>query len=151
MTNMIQRVQPVSYYQALGYTARLLVESELHANWPVQALAEDIRPPLMLNQFQLFCDQAQNLVGFVSWAWVTTDGAQILMADSQPLPFSEWRAGPHLYIADFIAPWGHARSMTRLLRQRDDNPGTWFGLRRTIVGTVRRTAGLVPGAAGHVA
>lgn len=151
MTDHIRTLQPTSYYQALGYTTRLLVESELHANWPVQVLAEDIRPPLLLDQYQLFCDQSQNLVGFVSWAWVTTDGARTLMADTHPLPFTEWRAGPHLYIADFVAPWGHARAMTRLLRRRADNPGTWFGLRRTVVGTVQRTAGRIPGAAGHAA
>ena len=76
-----------------------------------------IVPAIQHRQFGLFVTAAGGRpVGMVTWAYLAEDVESRLALDGNyVLHSSEWKEGRNLWLLDFVAPFGHARSMMRHL------------------------------------
>lgn len=74
--------------------------------------------PVKLRQVEFLYDGRGIAIGFVSWAFLTDEVAQLLVEDSSyRLDISEWNEGDQLWIIDFVSPSGGARSLWQRFRQ----------------------------------
>jgi cytolysin-activating lysine-acyltransferase len=126
-------------YQALGMVAWLLSHSVYHRELQAWGLFAVAMPAMCRGQFMLYLDARGSPLGFVAWERVTAE-AYARLANGQGLVREEDRLEHgHLYLRDFITPWGHARPFIRSLRNgvfRSDDHA--ISLRRNPDGSVRK-------------
>lgn len=93
----------------------LMTHSNIHREWSPRAVLNWIIAPMMLKQYVLLRD-AGKAVGFATWAFVDDEAQVVLRGNTRPLKLSEWNGGEHIWAVDFLAPFGHAQVLARLLR-----------------------------------
>jgi cytolysin-activating lysine-acyltransferase len=99
-----------------GHAVRVLVSSARRT----QALKDvgiHLWPAVRLNQIGFLYNSKGSPVAFATWAFVTAEVAQSMLADpGYRLDISEWNEGDQLWLVDFVAPFGEARNLVRKLR-----------------------------------
>lgn len=93
----------------------LMANSDFHRQWSPKAVLNWIFPPVLHGQYVILRDTGK-AVGTATWAFTDDAGQDALKRNSRPLTLAEWRSGKHIWVVDFIAPFGHARVLSRLLR-----------------------------------
>jgi hemolysin-activating ACP:hemolysin acyltransferase len=100
-----------------------------------------LMPPILLDQILFVPDEAGRLLGYVTWAYVSTATLERLRADEANfLELPEWNEGAHLWIADIVARPGQARRVVRALIARKGEALRAEGLRRRPDGAPKRMA-----------
>lgn len=94
----------------------LFLASDRHRDGSLTDFAAAILPAVHFNQFRIYRD-GQRAIGFVSWAYFTTQEAEGYMAGDFDFEVSAWIGGEHLWFIDFIAPYGHAIRMADDLKR----------------------------------
>jgi hemolysin-activating ACP:hemolysin acyltransferase len=107
-----------------GHAARVLVSSARRSQ-VLKDLGLHLWPAVRLNQIGFLYNSKGSPVAFATWAFVTDEVAQAMLADpNYCLDISEWNEGDQLWLCDFVAPFGEARNLVRKLRTVY-LPGAW--------------------------
>lgn len=101
----------------------LALHSPLHRQYCLRDISERILGSLSLNQHRLYVLEGRP-IGFVNWAWLDEATANRFASGSYNLRAHEWSCGPHLWIPELLAPYGHARQIIRDLRSNVFAKGT---------------------------
>ena len=101
---------------ALGFVTQLLYATS-RREFPISAISRWLVPPIRLGQFSLVFDASSNPVGYATWAYLSDEVSKMMEVDAIALMhLSEWNEGLNLWIVDFVALPGFARSLARHLR-----------------------------------
>lgn len=114
-----------------GHAARVLVSSARRTD-ALKDLGIHLWPAVRLNQIGFLYNSKGSPVAFATWAFVTDEVAQSMLADpNYCMDISEWNEGDQLWLVDFVAPFGEARNLVRKLFAAY-LPGAWHvrGIRR---------------------
>ncbi len=138
----------VSASTDLGYVAYLMSRSAPHRSWSAERIMALALPALASRQIRVYCDDKGAPMGVVIWAFVDRSGEAALREGRMPGEASAFRSGDRLWILQFIAPFGGARSMIRELRSNVFPPGqSGHWIRYAQDGSIRRIARWRGGAA----
>jgi hemolysin-activating ACP:hemolysin acyltransferase len=94
----------------------LLIDTD-RSRLSIAALWAWVWPAVRLQQIQFLFSEEGRPLGFATWAFVIPETAQRLRAGAVPI-IEDWNDGDLLWIMDFVAPYGHARSLAHILRRR---------------------------------
>lgn len=107
--------QPCNEIEALGSAVWLWMHSATHCNLPLHALNSILLPIIKRGQFVLAVD-ADRPVFFLSWTQFSqTAETRYLQNSSLLISEGDWNSGDRIWFLDFVAPFGHAAEMSRLL------------------------------------
>lgn len=102
-------------HDVLGAAVALMAASPLHERWIVRDISRLMMPPLHLGQYVCVWDMGR-MVALATWASLTDEAAQGYVSGQRRLQPEDWNGGHDLWLIDAIAPWGHARQVTSLVR-----------------------------------
>lgn len=109
--------QPCNEAEALGGAVWLWMHSATHRNLPLHALPGVLMPAIKRGQFVLAVDGEQP-VFFLSWTQFSQVAETRYLGNSSLLmPEADWNSGDRIWLLDFVAPFGHAAAMSRLLQR----------------------------------
>ncbi|HYJ42183.1 MAG TPA: toxin-activating lysine-acyltransferase [Steroidobacteraceae bacterium] len=114
-----------------GHAIRVLASCDRRTE-ALQPLGIHLWPAVRLNQIGFLYNSKGSPVAFATWAFVTDEVAQSMLADpNYNMDISEWNEGDQLWLVDFVAPFGEARNLMRKLCTVY-LPGAWRvrGIRR---------------------
>ncbi|SEH91544.1 toxin-activating lysine-acyltransferase [Pseudomonas asplenii] len=108
---------PIDEAQVLGSAVWLWMHSQSHRDAPLHSLSALLLPAIKLRQFILI-SEAGKPVFFLSWLNLSAEAeARYLREPAVCLPEADWNSGDRLWINDWVAPFGHTRQVTGLLRR----------------------------------
>jgi len=103
---------------ALGSATWLWLHSARHRNVPLHTLSTLLLPAIKHGKFVLVSERGQP-VFYMSWADLDEQAeSRYLRHSPEQMPQQDWDSGQRMWILDWIAPFGHTRLMTQLLRTR---------------------------------
>ena len=109
----------------IGDDVYLLTHSKSHRRYNLSDIEQLIIPPINLGQAQLY-KRSGKPVAYVSWAYLSEHIADRFSQDAYDLKIEDWQSGPHLWIMDFIAPFGGVRHIASQLKlQFPGKQGRW--------------------------
>ena len=100
----------------LGDILYLVAVSEFHHHWKMHQVKRVFVPPVHYKQYRIWYSN-NNPVGACIWAWVSDEVLEKLKTDSYKIQHDDWQSGKHLWVAEFISPFGQTRQMVRNMRQ----------------------------------
>lgn len=104
--------------QVLGSAVWLWMHSAAHRDAPLHSLSTLLLPAIKRRQFILISEAGQP-VFFMSWLNLSAEAeARYLREPAVCLPAADWDSGDRLWINDWVAPFGHTRRVSSLLRRR---------------------------------
>lgn len=104
--------------EVLGSAVWLWMHSASHRNFPLQSLSSVLLPAIKHRQF-LLAYEVGRAVFYLSWANLSAVAEQRYISQHPVfMPDSDWQSGERLWILDWVAPFGHTRTMSRLVRQQ---------------------------------
>lgn len=106
------RESSMSNAAVLGEIVWLLSHSSLHQDWPIGSIQQWVFPALVHNQFRVYRRNGKPK-GFVSWARMSKAVEEAYVLDTSSLQPDGWKAGDHIWIIDFVAPFGDAKEIAR--------------------------------------
>lgn len=116
--------------QLLGGITWLMLQSPQYRHCTIEELEVRILPSLTLDQFRYYEIDGQP-IGFVNWAYLSTEAAEkYQQGDDQLLP-PEWQSGDQLWCIDFISPFNYDQSIFDDLSQSIFPSGTTAKMIRT--------------------
>jgi len=99
-------------FQILGEVTFLLSASPLHQKALIGSIGKNIIPPLELNQLRIY-KKGSYPVGFVSWAYFSDEIEARFISTPTELEMPDWKSGDNLFFIEFVAPFGHAKSIIK--------------------------------------
>jgi cytolysin-activating lysine-acyltransferase len=102
--------------QLIGELVSLLLCSPMHRRYLVNDIGAVFFPPIHLNQFRIYRSK-DRVIGFVTWAFVSEEVERQYLSGSYNMKPQDWNCGERIWIIDFMAPFGHAKSIIHDLRQ----------------------------------
>jgi cytolysin-activating lysine-acyltransferase len=102
--------------EALGQISWLWQRSPMHRAWSVGLMGHLVRPALQHRQFALAQHRDGTPVFYASWALIDDEREQRLMRNANALSAADWNCGDHVWIIDWIAPFGGTRQFHRKFR-----------------------------------
>lgn len=104
--------------EVLGSAVWLWLHSPAHREFPLHTLPTLLLPAIKHRQF-ILASQAGRPVFYLSWANFNLKAEQRYL-DNNPLlmPEADWNCGDRTWILDWVAPFGHTRTMTQLLKRQ---------------------------------
>lgn len=106
----------VSEAEVFGAAVWLWMHSPMHRDAPLSLLPTVLLPVIKHEQYVLI-SQGGTPVCFLSWMWLNVKSeARYLTEPSVMIRDEDWCSGDRMWFRDFIAPFGHAPEMFRLLR-----------------------------------
>lgn len=104
--------------EVLGSAAWLWMHSAAHRDFPLHTLPTLLLPAIKHRQFVL-ASQAGKPVFYLSWANFSLQAEQRYLGNNPLLmPEADWNCGDRLWLLDWIAPFGHTKTMSRMIRQQ---------------------------------
>lgn len=91
--------------EVLGRITWLMLQCDAHKHMFIADLEWRVLPPVLLKQFRLFRKDG-NPIGYAAWAFLDGETDKRLRKGDVKLAPDQWRAGPHLWLLDLIAPFG---------------------------------------------
>jgi len=103
---------------AFGSASWLWLHSERHRNIPLHTLATLLLPAIKQRKFVMVSEGGRP-VFYMSWADMDEQAeARYLRHSPEQMRSEDWDSGQRMWILDWIAPFGHSKLMTRLVRNR---------------------------------
>ena len=100
----------------VGFAALLFSYSAHHRRYTCSDLQEYVAVPYRLKQYKIFYNEDGDVVGIVTWAWLSEYSINNITQDPRySLHPSEWNEGRRLFIMDLVAPFGHFDHIARNL------------------------------------
>lgn len=105
--------------QIKSYSLDLMLASNEHRGWYLGGLDTYLLLPVKHNRIRVYLDEGVP-VGLITWCWMYPEDADnFLQGDYHPTE-DDFRydniEGKELWGLEFIAPYGHARKINRLIR-----------------------------------
>lgn len=97
--------RPLDKISAVGHAVWLMTQSPLHKHLFLTDLEWLLMPPIAAGQFRLWRKDNMPLA-FASWALLTEEAEQRLIAGRAKLAPAAWTGGDRLWLMDLIAPFG---------------------------------------------
>jgi hemolysin-activating ACP:hemolysin acyltransferase len=125
-------------YTDIVYRVLLLMgDTPRYRNWSVTETLDMIVSPILLGQYVVSYNDAGVLVGFGAWASVS-DEILGRYKEAGLLKIKDFTSGDNLVLTDIMAPFGHAKDITKQIRSvlRDKgfkNQDIWY-VRRYVTG-----------------
>lgn len=103
--------------EVFGAAVWLWMQSASHRDAPLHTLKALLLPAIKTRQFVLV-EEAGKPVFYLSWANMSVEAERRYMS-SPPvcMPEADWNSGDRMWILDWVAPFGHTKTMKRLLSQ----------------------------------
>jgi cytolysin-activating lysine-acyltransferase len=100
------------FTRQLGTAALLMLQCRRYPHFPLASLQAWIQPAILLKQIKFFFDYKGNPIGYMTWAFLAPEVEKKWSSEPRTLlHFSEWNEGDRLWIMDFVAPSGFARTI----------------------------------------
>ncbi|RKF17790.1 toxin-activating lysine-acyltransferase [Alginatibacterium sediminis] len=97
-------------YQIQGICLELLAQSKQHKHAKLSEYLDlEILPAIEYRQLRIYKNEANQAIGFVTWAWLNQSNLSQLLASNSALNFAQWNSGEILFFNDFVAPYGGVR------------------------------------------
>ena len=110
--------QTWSEAEVLGSALWLWMHSTSHRHFPLHTLPVLLLPAIKNRQFVL-ASQSGRPVFYLSWASLDEAAEQRYLANSPLLmPEADWHSGARTWVLDWVAPFGHTREMSRVMRSQ---------------------------------
>lgn len=122
------------HFGALGFLSALC---PMHKSWPAARLHAVFGPAVAHNQLRIFNDDAGYPRAALLWANLSDEAHLGLVQQARPVQPTEWNSGPHLWVMDVIAPFGHGKHVARFLA-RNPPPQSFYYLRTDHHGRMQR-------------
>ena len=107
----------MSEAEALGIVVWLWTHSNTHRSLPISAVSSLILPAIQTQQYVLLLDGSKP-VAYAAWAALNeVKEEQYLQSANSLLTQADWCSGDRYWITDFVAPFGHARTLRRHIAQ----------------------------------
>src|SRR5262249_4088361 len=103
--------------EVLGEIVWLMSQAPPHKQFFISDLEWLVMPPVLLQQFRLFYDQAKP-IGVAFWATVDAEVEGRLAAGTTRLRPQDWKSGDRLWVVEVIAPFGGAEEMVKDLKAK---------------------------------
>jgi cytolysin-activating lysine-acyltransferase len=103
--------------EVLGASVWLWMHSNKHREIPLQVLSTLLLPAIKLQQFILISEHGKP-VFYLSWANMSaTAEARYIENPSFSMPQDDWNSGDRMWILDWVAPFGHTQSISKLIKR----------------------------------
>ena len=99
----------------LGEIVWVMSHSKLHSEWELASIHKWVVPAMVHQQFRLYKENDKP-VAFVSWAYLSQRAENAYVRNTRALTADDWKSGDRGWIMDFVAPFGHAKQMSRDLK-----------------------------------
>lgn len=100
--------------QKIGTAMILFWHSSRSTHQTMRDLHHNLEVPIDLAQVACYYTPSGQPVGIVTWAWLTDDGLEKARSRGiDALHISEWREGPHLFIANIVVARQFLRKVLR--------------------------------------
>lgn len=110
--------QPWNEAEVLGSVAWLWMHSASHRNFPLHTLPVLLLPAIKNRQF-IIASEAGRPVFYLSWANLSEEAETHYLANSPLLmPEANWNSGYRMWLLDWVAPFGHTKVMSQLLKKQ---------------------------------
>ena len=103
--------------EVMGDVVWLMTQSPAHKHLFIVDLEWLVLPPVMLRQFRLVRGK-EKPQAFVTWANLSEEAEQRLMAGHTRLKPSDWNSGDRAWIVDLVAPFGGQEAVLKEIKQR---------------------------------
>lgn len=104
--------------EVLGSVTWLWMHSKSHHNFPLHTLPVLLLPAIKNRQF-IIASEAGHPVFYLSWANLSEGAERRYLANSPLLmPEADWNCGDRMWILDWVAPFGHTKVMSQILKQQ---------------------------------
>lgn len=124
---------------ALGIAADVMAKSNQYCQYPIACLSLWIEPAIRHEQIHFFRDESGDVLGYITWAWLSENTERRLLCDPNVLlHISEWNEGKRLWILDFLAHGGDVNRWVREARTLFGEVAEAKSLRRREDGSVRK-------------
>ena len=107
---VLYSLKSIDRYRLIGELTYLLAFSDLHRKYLINDIGVMFFPPIDLNQFRIY-KVNDDPVAFVTWAYLTKECEGRYLSGEYSLAFDDWKAGDRGWVMDFLAPFGHAKSV----------------------------------------
>jgi cytolysin-activating lysine-acyltransferase len=94
---------------------KLMQHSDVHKNLGVSDICRRFIPPIELSQYVIYAE-GDDLKAFASIGFFSDRVSDGFKAGTHKIQAEDWNSGPNIWLADVIAPFGHARQITRSVR-----------------------------------
>jgi cytolysin-activating lysine-acyltransferase len=131
----IERWIPASQEEFVGFSASLMLLSEIHRRWKIADFERLLVPPFSLQQFRCYRRGAE-AAGLVTWAYLSDEKSEEFLSASRKMQLSDWQSGDILWLIDVIIPHGGVWTIVSDLRTV--HCGRGFAVRRTPQGRIKK-------------
>ena len=100
----------------IGEIVSLMLCSQLHTKYSINDIGSVFFPPIDHNQFKIYKNQDGNVVGLITWAFLSDEVAAKYQIGEYNLKPEDWNNGDQGWVIDFIAPFGHAKTIMSDIR-----------------------------------
>ena len=110
--------QTWSEAQAVGAAVWLWTHSASHRNLPLHTLPTLLLPAIKNRQF-ILASEAGRPVFYLSWAQFSLQAEHSYLANNPLLmPEADWTSGDRHWVLDWVAPFGHTRLVSQVLKRQ---------------------------------
>ena len=109
-----QRV--VSKIPLLGAVAWLMMQQPAMRHTVLSELEWRVMPPLMLEQAKIYLKDGAP-IAYVSWGRLSESAAERYSTAPHHLGTTDWNSGEHIWIVDFVVPFGGSAQIIKELRE----------------------------------
>ena len=110
--------EPFSEAEVLGSAVWLWMHSASHRDAPLHTLSALLLPALKSRQFVLL-SEAGKPVAYLSWANLSEEAERRYLSNPPVLmPEADWSSGDRMWILDWVAPFGHTKTLSGLFGRR---------------------------------
>ncbi|QWT22125.1 toxin-activating lysine-acyltransferase [Bacillus sp. NP157] len=129
------------HFEALGKFVYAMMRNDTYCRYPVASITLWLEPAAYLGQVHFFTDLNGQMIGYMTWAWLTAEAEQRLIEDPEVLlHLSEWNEGERLWVLDFVVLNGDVGACLRTARTLFPHVSSARSLRRDDEGRVKRVS-----------
>ena len=129
----------MNFYEQLGTAVDAMGRSNDYCQYPLACVTLWIEPAVRHEQIYFFRDDAEQICGYMTWAWLAEDAEWRLLHDPNVLlHLSEWNEGERLWILDFLIHTGDVRAWVEEARSLFRGVAQSKSVRRRDDGSVRK-------------
>lgn len=100
-----------------GMISWLWAHSPLHRNASVGMLSVLAIPAMKHGQFMVAHENGKP-VFYCAWAWFNEESERRYIIDPNAIFESDWKSGDRLWMTDWLAPFGHNRLVSKIVRDK---------------------------------
>lgn len=115
-TGILPKIPKQERYNLIGQITSLMLSSDVHKNYLIDDIGAMFLPAIHLNQFRLYKNKDNDPIGLVTWAFLSDELDKKYQKGGIKLKLEDWKGGSNIWIVDFIAPFGHAKQISKDLK-----------------------------------